>query len=88
MTNINLTPFERAALNKTIHTARMTLCESVQEMVLTLIDLRNMIDDSQRPPKTDMYDDAMISEMIKEEAELMSTLTKIADLLEEQGVSA
>jgi hypothetical protein len=30
MTNINLTPFERAALNKTIHTARMTLCESVQ----------------------------------------------------------
>ena len=83
-----LTPFERAAINKTLHTARMTLCESVQEMISVLIDLRAMIDDSQIEPRSTMYNDKMIADMEKEERDIMTTLVSIADLMESQGVSA
>ena len=89
MTNkIILTPFEKAEINKTLHTARMTLCESVQEMISVLIDLRALIDDSRIEPRSDMYDDAMIASMEKEEREITATLVNIASLWEEQGVSA
>jgi hypothetical protein len=89
MTNkIILTPFEKAEINKTLHTARMTLCESVQEMISVLIDLRALIDDSRIEPRSDMYDDAMIASMEKEERDITATLVNIASLWEEQGVSA
>lgn len=83
-----LTPFEKADINKTLHTARMTLCESVQDMISVLIDLRAMIDDSRIEPRSDMYNEKMIADMEKEEQEITATLVNIANLMESQGVSA
>jgi hypothetical protein len=86
----NITPLERASLNATIHTARMALCESIQSMVQTLIELQVLIEDAEKaPPECDMYDPVMIEDMKREERQITRTLTNIASLVETQsGISA
>ena len=86
--NIQLTPFEKAEMNRTIYKARMALCESVQDMVSTMLELEAMIADSKVGPATDMYDDEMIADMQKESESIERTLVNIALLMESQGVSA
>ena len=82
----NITPLERASINATIHTARMALCESIQTMVATLIDLQALIEDAEKaPPECEMYDPEMVAEMKAEERQIMKTLSSIASLVEAQN---
>ena len=82
----NITPLERASLNATIHTARMALCESIQEMVQTMIELQVLIEDAEKaPPECAMYDPEMLAKMKEEERSIMQTLSNIASLVETQS---
>jgi len=84
--SIKLTPIEKIIINAQQNRARMTLCESVQNLILVLTEIENM----KRLPRDSVpYDPSVVAAALKEEKEIVKTLCNIADLWEIQdGVSA
>ena len=83
---MKITELEKASLNSSIHTTRMALCESIQEMVETLKELDAII---ALPPTSSMYEPQFILDAKKESKAIMKTLSNIATLVEQQsGISA
>ncbi len=81
-----LTPFEKAELNTTIHGARMILCAKVQKLTETLIEVEKL---RALPEGHPMRDPEVLAIAEAEEKEACKQLATLAMLWEKtDGVSA
>ena len=86
MTDKILTPFEQAEFNAQMHPARMNLCDKVQKLIETLIEVQKLRD---LPEDSLMFDPTILEIAEEEETRIMAQLAILSDAWEKtQGVSA
>ena len=84
--DIVLTPFEQAAANAKMHPARMNLCDKVNTLIESLIEIQKL---RALPHSHRMYDETILEIAEEEEARIMQQLAILSDMWEKtEGVSA
>ena len=83
------TPFEIAEFNAQLHPKRMALCEKINELTETLIEIQRMNDMISLNEGSDMFDEEVAAIAREEESRIMTSLAIIAETWERlEGVSA